>query len=75
MTPEQQTERGMPDMIQHYHSVYPLEDAAKQDNPSTAFNIPTHLIKGISLNDGQAYTLRHLEPRQVCTHMDVKGFF
>lgn len=59
---------GLPDMVQQYHTLYPLEDiAAAREQPSQAFGIPTILLKAVSSRDGQPYTLRRLDNRQVRT--------
>lgn len=56
---------GLPEMVQQYHSLYPLEDiAAAREQPSQAFGIPTIVLKGVSSRDGQPYTLRRLDSRQ-----------
>ncbi|EIE26025.1 hypothetical protein COCSUDRAFT_61018 [Coccomyxa subellipsoidea C-169] len=39
---------GLPEMVQQYHSLYPLEDiAAAREQPSQAFGIPTIVLKGV----------------------------
>ncbi|BDA44294.1 PAN2-PAN3 deadenylation complex subunit pan3 at C-terminar half [Coccomyxa sp. Obi] len=65
---------GLPEMVQHYHSLYPLEDiAAARDQPSQAFGISTILLKAVSSRDGQAYTLRRLDSRQVPPSAELAG--
>jgi hypothetical protein len=59
-------EWGLPEMLGPYHSLYPLEDlAAAREQPSHALGLPSQLLKGVSAKDGQGYTLRRLDPRQV----------
>ena len=53
-------------MVQHYHSLFPLEDtAAARERPSPAFGVATSLFKAVSAKDGQGYTLRRLDHRKV----------
>ena len=63
-----EAEWGLPDMVQHYHSLYPLEDiTGARERPSPAFGLATALFKAVSAKDGQGYTLRRLDPRKVLT--------
>lgn len=60
-----EAEWGLPETVQQYHSLYPLEDiAAARDQPSQAFGIPSIALKAVSSRDGQPYTLRRLDSRQ-----------
>lgn len=53
-------------MVGYYHSIYPLEDvAAADESVSAAFGVRTLLVKGVLTADGQPYTLRRVDPRQV----------
>ena len=55
-------------MVQQYHSLLPLEDLqAAAEQLSAAFGVCTALIRAASpLLQGQAVTLRRLDPRQAC---------
>jgi hypothetical protein len=56
----------LPEMVQRFHSLYPLEDMNRDDEiPSSAFGVRTMIFKGISSSDGQAYALRRIDSRQV----------
>jgi PAB-dependent poly(A)-specific ribonuclease subunit 3 len=56
----------LPEMVQRFHSLYPLEDVNREDEiPSTAFGVRTMIFKGISSSDGQAYAIRRIDSRQV----------
>ena len=56
----------LPDMVQQYHSLYPLEDlTTAREKASQAFGMKTTLLKGVSSRDGQAYTLRRVDNRRV----------
>lgn len=59
-------EFGLPDMVQQYHSLFPLEDlqvAAEQ--ASAGFGVCSMLIRAVAPHmQGQAVTLRRLDPRQ-----------
>ena len=61
-------EFGLPEMVQQYHSLFPLEDLqAAAEQPSAAFGVCTVLLRAASPQlQGQAVTLRRLDPRQVC---------
>ena len=66
MTPEMQAEMGVPDMVQHYHSLYPLEDLRlAEEGVSRGLGVQSSVLKAISAQDGQAYALRKLSWRQV----------
>ncbi len=59
-------EWGLPEMVQQYHSLCPLEDLAlAREKLSQAFGMKTALLKGVSHTDGQAYTLRRIDNRRV----------
>lgn len=59
-------EWGLPEMVQQYHSLCPLEDlASAREKSSGAFGMKTALLKGVSKTDGQAYTLRRIDNRRV----------
>ena len=61
-------EFGLPEMVHQYHSLCPVEDmhgAAEQ--PSAALGVCTMLIRAASPQlQGQAVTLRRLDPGHVC---------
>ena len=59
-------EFGLPEMVQQYHSLVPLEDLqAAADQPSSAFGVCTMLLRAAAPQlRGQAVTLRRLDPRQ-----------
>jgi hypothetical protein len=66
----------LPEMVQGYHSLFPLEDVNREDDvPSTSFGVRTMIFKGISSSDGQAYAIRRIDSRQVVkafTHMHMR---
>ena len=66
MPPDMQTERGYPDMLQHFHSLYPL-DASKstEDQASRALGVRSTVLKGVSGHDGSASAIRRFGSRQV----------
>lgn len=59
-------EFGLPDMVQQYHSLFPLEDLhAAAEQPSAAFGVCSMLIRAVAPQlQGQAVTLRRLDSRQ-----------
>ena len=65
---------GLPEVVQQYHSLCPLEDlTSAREKSSQAFGMKTALLKGVSNVDGQAYTLRRIDNRRVipqtsCSH-------
>lgn len=66
MIPQEGDEWGLPEMVQQYHSLCPLEDlTSAREKSSQAFGIKTALLKGVSSRDGQAYTLRRIDNRRV----------
>lgn len=60
-------EFGLPELVQQYHSLMPLEDVqAAAEQPSSAFGVCSMLLRAASPQlQGQAVTLRRLNPRQV----------
>ncbi|DBA77365.1 hypothetical protein WJX79_005205 [Trebouxia sp. C0005] len=65
-------EFGLPDMVQQYHSLFPLEDLQAAEQPSAAFGVCTALLRAASpLLQGQAVTLRRMDPRQVAPSQAV----
>lgn len=59
-------EPALPDMIGHYHTLYPLEDlAAAEEHPSSSLGVRTCVVKGINPHDGRAYALRRVDGKQV----------
>lgn len=66
MPAELQMEQGYPDMLQHFHSLYPLDDLkAKTEQPSRALGVQSWILKGISMHDGAAFAIRRFSWRQV----------
>jgi len=66
MSPELQAESGFPLMLQHYHSLYPLEDLkTAEEAPSKAVGVQSLVIKGVSAQDGHSLALRKIGWRQV----------
>lgn len=65
----------LPEMVQRFHSLFPLEDVNREDEiPSTSFGVRTMIFKGISSSDGQAYAIRRIDSRQVITsHSELKN--
>ena len=59
-------EFGLPELVQQYHSLVPLEELqAAADQPSSAFGVCTMLLRAAAPQlQGQAVTLRRLDPRQ-----------
>lgn len=53
-----------PLQIESYHSLYPLE-LWGGDDASATFQCLSDIVKGVSAEDGRAYTLRRLDPAQV----------
>ena len=63
---ETEGDYGLPEVLQQYHSLYPLEDLANAGEvPSQAFGVATQVVKAISSLDGQAVALRRVDGRQV----------
>ena len=55
-------------MVQQYHSLFPLEDLQAAEQPSAAFGVCTALLRAASpLLQGQAVTLRRMDPGQACS--------
>lgn len=66
MPSEMQAEVGYPDMLQHFHSLYPLEDSrSASERPSKAFGVQSEVLKGVSMHDGTAFAIRKFGWRQV----------
>jgi hypothetical protein len=62
---EAEGDYGLPEVLQQYHSLYPLEDlGAAADAPSQAFGVATQVVKAVSSLDGQAAALRRVDGRQ-----------
>ena len=65
----------LPEMVQRFHSLFPLEDVNREDEvPSTSFGVRTMIFKGVSSSDGQAYAIRRIDSRQVITSHSVSEF-
>lgn len=57
---------NLPDVVQRFHTLYPLEDVNREDESSSAaFLIRSMILKGISSSDGLAYAIRRIDHRQV----------
>lgn len=57
---------GLPDYLQHYHTLYPLEDPGiSLRHPSTAFGVFSLVFRGIHDGDGSPYALRKVDGNQV----------
>ena len=66
MSAELQTENGYPDMLQQFHSLYPLDDSkASGEQLSRALGVQTQVMKGINMHDGAAFAIRRFSWRQV----------
>lgn len=66
-------EWGLPETVQQYHSLYPLEDLSMaRERSSQAFGMKTSVLKGVSSRDGQAYTLRRIDNRRVRPTLQCK---
>lgn len=52
--------KNIPRTIHRYHSIVPLEKPASRTAPSI-FGYTTHVYKGISSTDGEAYAIRRIE--------------
>ena len=66
MEPHAEAAHSLPDMLHHYHSLYPLEDlGSRADQPSAVFGVPSAMLKGISLHNGQGHAIRRFDSRQV----------
>ena len=60
------TAAGLPQIVQNYHTLCPLEDpGAAGEHPSSALGISSFVFKGIHSGDGAAYALRKIDGRQV----------
>ena len=71
----------LPEIVQRFHSLFPLEDVNREDEiPSTSFGVRTMIFKGVSSSDGQAYAIRRIDSRQVITshsenyNLNLSGF-
>ena len=62
---EAEGDYGLPEVLQQFHSLYPLEDLAAAEAPSPVFGVATQVIKGVASLDGQAAALRRVDGRQV----------
>lgn len=66
LSEEAAAEAQIPPFIQNYHSLYPLEDMMlAAEHPSSSLGVRTCLMKGISVVDGGAYTLRRIDGLEV----------
>lgn len=62
----------LPEMVQRYHSLYPLEDVIREEEaPSSSLGVRTMIFKGVSSSDGQAYAIRRIDSRQVTLDPDM----
>ncbi|CAM6115673.1 unnamed protein product [Calypogeia fissa] len=56
----------LPEVVQRFHTLYPLEDVNREDESSSAaFVVGSMIFKGISSSDGLAYAIRRIDHRQV----------
>lgn len=56
----------LPEVVQRFHTLYPLEDVNREDeSSSSAFVVGSMIFKGISSSDGLAYAIRRIDHRQV----------
>ncbi|GMH37265.1 hypothetical protein BSKO_05138 [Bryopsis sp. KO-2023] len=66
LSEEAASEVCIPPLIQNYHSLYPLEDMGlASEQPSISLGVHTCVMKGVSMVDGAAYTLRRINGREV----------
>ena len=68
MALDEETKRqmGLPDTVQQYHSLYPLENFGPSvSQPSNVVSIPTLALKAVHHGDGAGYMLRRLDGRHV----------
>jgi hypothetical protein len=57
----QEGDYGVPTMMEEYHSVVALEDPNSTfERVSGVFDVPTLVLKAISLRDGKPYALRRI---------------
>ena len=62
----------LPEMVQRYHSLYPLEDVIREEEaPSSSLGVRTMIFKGVSSSDGQAYAIRRIDSRQVTLYSEM----
>lgn len=56
----------LPDHLQHFHTLYPLEDfTLASERPSTALGVRTYLFKATNAHDGLPYAIRRIDGKQV----------
>lgn len=56
----------VPQMVQQFHSLYPLEDlAAAEEHPSQVFGLRTALFKATNSVDGLPYAVRRVDSNQL----------
>ena len=67
MPADLQEENGYPDMLQQFHSLYPLDNTKAGEQLSRALGVQTQVLKGVSMHDGVAFALRRFSWRQVGT--------
>ena len=66
MSAEDQAENGYPDMLQHFHSLYPLDDTKTPgEQLSRAFGVQSQVLKAVNMHDGVASAVRKFSWRQV----------
>lgn len=69
-----QTTHGVPDMLQHYHSLYLLDDTNAGEQASRAFGVQSVLYKGVSAHDGAAFAILKFGWRQVIQNASLTIF-
>lgn len=62
---------NIPDMLDEYHSLFPLERFHEDERPSDILGVNTFSLKAISCNDGQPHLLRRLDGRFVAPTTDL----
>ena len=61
----------VPEMVDEYHSLFPLERMHEDERPSDVLGLHTFALKGINCNDGCAYLLRRLDGRLLAPTSEV----
>ncbi|KAL2653446.1 hypothetical protein R1flu_021574 [Riccia fluitans] len=63
---------NLPEMVQRFHTLYPLEDVNRDDDStSCAFGVRSMILKGISSTDGITYAIRRIDSRQVIPNAEL----
>ena len=65
---------GLPNIVQQYHTLCPLEDpTAAGEHPSAALGVASYVFKGIHFGDGAVYAVRRLDGRHVLPTAELLG--